>query len=157
MWLNLVKYLSDFPGWRCDWNRANLVEVFFIFGFHYTGSFALWIVTNILTCNLILNCLIWIFLSRAAFLSRWFHFQMNSINRGGFSVELYIVGSFADEPMQSWIVRRVASCGIIVVGIVVCGQSSQPQVWSQKLHILHIHAHIPLVYAHELVNTTCIS
>ena len=45
--------------------------------------------------------------------------------------------------------------GIIVIVIiigVICGQSSCPQVWSQKLHILHIYAHMPLVYAHELVS-----
>ena len=40
-----------------------------------------------------------------------------------------------------------ASCVIIVF----CGQSSQLQVQSQKLHILHTYAHMPPVYAHELV------
>ena len=40
----------------------------------------------------------------------------------------------------------------IVVIITVCGQSSQPQVWSQKLYILCIYAHMPLVYAHELIS-----
>ena len=46
---------------------------------------------------------------------------------------------------------HVASC-IIIIGIIVCGQSLQPQVWSQKLHILHIYVHMSLVYAHALVS-----
>ena len=41
-----------------------------------------------------------------------------------------------------------ASC---IVVIVFCGQSSRLQVQSQKLHILHTYAHMPPVYAHELV------
>ena len=49
----------------------------------------------------------------------------------------------------------IMNCPWCVIVVVVCGQSSCPQVWSQKLHILHIYAHMPLVYAHELVNTTC--
>ena len=45
---------------------------------------------------------------------------------------------------------------IVVIIVIVCGQSSCLQVWSQKLYILHIYAHMPLVYAHELVNTSWI-
>ena len=56
-------------------------------------------------------------------------------------------GIYADEPMQLWIVCHVASC-IIVIGIIVCVQSSQPQVWLQKLHILHIYMYICPLYMH---------
>ena len=51
---------------------------------------------------------------------------------GNYFIGLF--GIYANEPMQSWIVCHVASC-IIVIGIVICGQPLQPQVWSQKLHI----------------------
>ena len=79
------------------------------------------------------------------------HITMNTFGYAYFSGN-YFIGSFgiyADEPMQSWIVCCVASC-IVVIGIIICGQSSQLQVWSQKLHILHVH--MSLVYAHALVS-----
>ena len=66
----------------------------------------------------------------------------------------YFIGLFgicADEPMQSWIVCHVTSC-VVIIDIIICGQSLQPQVWSQELHILHIYVHLSLVYAHTLVS-----
>ena len=56
-------------------------------------------------------------------------------------------GIYANEPIRLWIVCHVASC-IIVIGIIVCVQSSQPQVWSQKLHILHIYMYICPLFIH---------
>ena len=44
---------------------------------------------------------------------------------------------------------------VIIVVIIICGQSSCPQVWSQNFIFctyMHIYAHMPLVYAHELVS-----
>ena len=41
---------------------------------------------------------------------------------------------------------------VIVIVVIVCGQSSCSQIWSQKLYILDIFAHMPLVYAHALIS-----
>ena len=47
------------------------------------------------------------------------------------------------------------SCVVIAIVaidiVVISGYSSWPQVWSQKLHILHIYAHVPLVFGREIL------
>ena len=78
-------------------------------------------------------------------------------------LSLTVVGSFgshASEPMESWIVRHVSwllSSSIVChhcpsSSVIICGQSSCPQVWSHKHHILYAHTHMLLVYAHELLS-----
>ena len=71
-------------------------------------------------------------------------------------LKLYLYWLIWQSCQWAYTIMNCPSCvviGIVVVIIVViCGQSSCPQVWSQKLHILHIYAHMPLVYAHELVS-----
>ena len=66
-----------------------------------------------------------------------------------------VVGSFADS-RWAYAIMNCPLCVIvgIIIGIIViiCGWSSCPQVWSQKLYILHTYAHMPLVYGHEFVS-----
>ena len=67
-----------------------------------------------------------------------------------------IFGSFADS-IWVYAIMNCPLCVVIgviigVIIIVICGRSSCPQVWSQKLYILHTYAHMPLVYAHEFVS-----
>ena len=54
----------------------------------------------------------------------------------------------------AYVIMNCQLCGVI--GVIVIGviyeQSCQLQVWSQKLHILHIHAPMAIVYAHGLVS-----
>ena len=87
-----------------------------------------------------------------------FHFPTRIWDIGGLGNSYFgiLIGSFADS-RWAYAIMNCPSCVIVgivigVVIIIICGQSSCSQVWSQKLYILHIYAHMPLVYAHELVS-----
>ena len=59
------------------------------------------------------------------------------------------------ECQSAYVIMNFLSCvivgGVVVsIVIVVCGQSSWPQVYSYKLDILHTQAYIPLETGHEI-------
>ena len=71
----------------------------------------------------------------------------------GTAVPPHVFGSFgthANEPIESWIVRRPSSLSLSLSCVVICGQLLWAHYSSQRLHILHTHAPMSHLKAYQV-------